>query len=51
MNEKVSVIDDEENIERDLLEHALAGSVKLLLDIQALSEPEVFERAIACMFG
>ena len=45
MNEKVSLIDDEENIERDLLEHALAGSVKLLLDIQALSEPEVFERA------
>ena len=45
MNEKVSLIDDEENIERDLLEHALAGSVKVLLDIQALSEPEVFERA------
>ena len=45
MNEKVSLIDDKENIERDLLEHALAGSVKVLLDIQALSEPEVFERA------
>ena len=31
--------------ERDMLEHALAGSVKLLLDIVASSEPEIFERA------
>ena len=31
--------------ERDMLEHALAGSVKLLLDIVASSEPEIFGRA------